>query len=118
LINYVIMDVAYEAKQIMEAAGLDYDKLIEAVRASDGLMGGNPTQLRRVRTRPIDPIQEPDLHREMTALAGLARKDLQAAIELAQELGVEVPHSQRTSTNVDEMFGLAGHAGHVSSVTT
>jgi 3-hydroxyisobutyrate dehydrogenase len=116
LINYVIMDAAYEAKQIMDAAGLDFAKLAEAVRVSDALMGGNPTQMMRVRNEPIDPIAQPDLFREMTALAGLARKDLQAAIELASELGVDVPHSQRTSTHVDEMFGLSSEAGRAAPV--
>jgi 3-hydroxyisobutyrate dehydrogenase len=115
LINYVIMDTAYEAKQIMDAAQLDFDKLIEAVRVSDELIGGNTAQMMRVRNGPIDPIARPELHRQLTALAGLAHKDLQAAVELARELGVEVPHAQRTVTHVDEMFGLTKEASRAVS---
>ena len=76
---------------LAEAAGIELAKLAEVIRASDKLIGGASRLMFRDTVAPLPPDADPGFVGAMAAGAALAHKDLRAAIELGQTLGVELP---------------------------
>jgi 3-hydroxyisobutyrate dehydrogenase-like beta-hydroxyacid dehydrogenase len=89
LINYVAFSAAGEAQRIADAAGVDLRRLGRVVKHSDAVIGGPGNVFVREHAVPFgsdDPLRP-----FMAHAAVLGRKDLDLALELAGELGVDVP---------------------------
>lgn len=97
---------AYEGQVLAEAAGIELAKLAEVVRASDAQSGGPATLMFRRTVAPFTSADDEGLVGAMQAAAGLARKDLQAALALAEELDLELPLAAMTEEHCGDIFGV------------
>jgi 3-hydroxyisobutyrate dehydrogenase-like beta-hydroxyacid dehydrogenase len=97
---------AYEGQVLAEAAGIELAKLAQVVRASDAQSGGPATLMFRRTVAPFTSADDQGLVGAMQAAAGLARKDLQAALSLAEELDIELPLAAMTEANCGDIFGV------------
>ncbi|TQL68481.1 3-hydroxyisobutyrate dehydrogenase-like beta-hydroxyacid dehydrogenase [Nocardioides albertanoniae] len=89
LLHFASFTAATEAQRLAEAAGLDLVALGDVVRHTDAITGGPGAIMHRESTAPL---AETDFwHGVFGHVAALGEKDLGFAIELADELGVEVP---------------------------
>ena len=89
LITFASYAAVGEACRIAEAAGVDLARLGDVVRHSDKITGGPGAVMLRRETGPL-----PDgdgLKPIFTHTRGLGEKDLQLAIGLAAEVGVDAP---------------------------
>jgi 3-hydroxyisobutyrate dehydrogenase len=107
LVQYGSWLAAYEAQVLAEAAGIELAKLAEVIRESDKLIGGASRLMFRDTAAPLPPDTDPGYRGAMAAGAGLAHKDLRAAIELGRTLGLDLPLAQMTEARCDAVFGLA-----------
>ncbi|MVZ99608.1 NAD-binding protein [Actinomadura sp. LD22] len=89
LMHYAAFTAATEAQRLAEAAGLDIVALGEVVRHTDALTGGPGAIMYRDTTAEMAPGSF--WFTTFGHLRQLAEKDLDFAIALADELGVEVP---------------------------
>jgi len=106
LVQYASWLAAYEAQVLAEAAGIELSKLAEVIRASDQWIGGASRLMFRPTAAPFGPDDHPDIVGAMRAGAGLAHKDLRAALELGQRLGTALPLAAMTEARIDAVFGL------------
>ncbi len=106
LVQYGSWLAAYEGQRLAEAAGIELSKLAEAIRFSDARIGGASTLMFRPTVAPFTDQDDDGLVAAMRAAAGLAHKDLRAALELAGTLGVTLPLATMTEERCDEVFGL------------
>jgi 3-hydroxyisobutyrate dehydrogenase-like beta-hydroxyacid dehydrogenase len=97
---------AYEGQVLAEAAGIELAKLAQVVRASDAQSGGQTTLMFRQTVAPFTAADDEGLVRAMHAAVDLARKDLQAALALADEMHLELPLAAMTEAHCAEFFGL------------
>lgn len=89
LMHYAAFTAATEAQRLAEAAGLDIVALGEVVRHTDALTGGPGAIMYRDTTAEMEPGSF--WFTTFGHLRQLAEKDLDFAIALADELGVDVP---------------------------
>jgi 3-hydroxyisobutyrate dehydrogenase-like beta-hydroxyacid dehydrogenase len=89
LITFVGYTAAAEAQRLAEAAGIDLRKLARVVRHSDAVTGGPGAIMLRDTTAPIDPGD--DWYDTLVHTRGLGEKDLALALELGDQLGVDLP---------------------------
>jgi 3-hydroxyisobutyrate dehydrogenase-like beta-hydroxyacid dehydrogenase len=89
LINYVAFTAAGEAQRIADAAGVDLRRLGRVVKHSDAVIGGPGTTF--VREHAVPFADDDPLRPFLAHAAVLGRKDLDLALELAAELGVDAP---------------------------
>ncbi|HSG91626.1 MAG TPA: NAD-binding protein, partial [Pseudomonadales bacterium] len=89
MLNFAAFAAGLEAARLAEAAGLDLMALGEVVRHSDGVSGGPGSILLRPTTAPLEP--DDPWFAILDATWGLGDKDLGFALDLASELGVDVP---------------------------
>ena len=108
LITYGSWLAAQEGQQLAEAAGVPLDRLAEAVRASDVHIGGASRLMFRSTAAPFTAEDDRGLVGAMQAGADLAHKDLRAALDLADALGVDLPLAVMTEERTDEIFGVGG----------
>lgn len=106
LVQYASWLAAYEAQVLAEAAGIELAKLAEVIRESDKLIGGASRLMFRASVAPFGPDDAAMIVDAMRAGAGLAHKDLQAALALGERLGVRLPLAAMTEARTDAMFGL------------
>ena len=106
LVQYGGWLAAHEGQVLAEAAGIDLAKLAQVVRASDAQSGGAATLMFRPTAAPFSEADDPGLVGAMQGAAALARKDVQAALALAEELDLELPLAAMTEARCDEIFGL------------
>jgi 3-hydroxyisobutyrate dehydrogenase-like beta-hydroxyacid dehydrogenase len=106
LVTYGSWLAAFEAQQLAEAAGIDLLKLGQAIKESDKRIGGASTLMFRTTAKPWPADTDAGMVGAMRAAASLAHKDLAAARELGQELGVSLPLAELTSEKCDDIFGL------------
>ena len=108
LVQYGSWLAAYEGQVLAEAAGIDLALLARAIRTSDQRIGGAATLMFRPTVAPLRPDVPTDagLIEAMGAAARLAHKDLRAARELADSLGVAVPVARLTDDYCDAIFGV------------
>jgi 3-hydroxyisobutyrate dehydrogenase-like beta-hydroxyacid dehydrogenase len=99
---------AYEGQVLAEAAGIDLAKLAQVVRASDAQSGGQTTLMFRQTVAPFTAADDEGLVRAMQAGADLARKDLRAALALADDMHLELPLAAMTEAHCNNIFGLGG----------
>jgi 3-hydroxyisobutyrate dehydrogenase-like beta-hydroxyacid dehydrogenase len=106
LVQYGGWLAAYEGQVLAEAAGIELAKLAQVVRASDAQSGGPATLMFRNTVAPFTPADDPGLVLAMQAAADLARKDLQAALALADELELELPLTAMAEAHCGQIFGV------------
>jgi 3-hydroxyisobutyrate dehydrogenase-like beta-hydroxyacid dehydrogenase len=106
IVQYGSWLAAYEGQRLAEAAGIELSKLALAIRESDALIGGASRLMFRETVEPFGEDAHPAIVDAMRAGASLAHKDLRAALELAGELGVELPMAALTEDLCDDVFGL------------
>ena len=107
LVQYGSWLAAYEAQRLAEAAGIELAKLAAVIRASDRMIGGASTLMFRTTAAPFGPADDAGLVGAMQSAAALAHKDLRAALELGDTLGVPLPLAAMTDARADALFGLA-----------
>jgi 3-hydroxyisobutyrate dehydrogenase len=104
LITFASMAAVGEASRLAEAAGVDLAKLGDVVRHSDKVTGGaGSTMLRRTAT-PLDPSD--GLHPIFTHTRGLGEKDLQLALALGHDLGIELPFARLALEQLGAALGV------------
>lgn len=106
LVQYGGWLAAYEGQALAEAAGIELAKLAHVVRASDAQSGGPTTLMFRRTVAPFTPEDDQRLVGAMKAAAVLARKDLRAALELAEGLDLELPLAAMTEERCGDIFGV------------
>ena len=89
LITFGSYAVAGEAQRLAEAAGIDLRKLAKVVRHSDDITGGPSAIMLRDTTTPL--ASDDSLFEILTHTRTLGDKDLTLALELGEQLGVDLP---------------------------
>ena len=105
LLHFASFTAAAEAQRLAEAAGLDLVELGRVVRHTDGITGGPGAIMHRDTAAPMadgDPWVGIFEH-----VRALGEKDLRFAIELARELGVDVPLARHALTGLGPGLGLS-----------
>lgn len=104
LMHFVSFTAAMEASRLAEAAGLDVAELGKVVRHTDAITGGPGAIMLRDTTAPIpaDDFWHPILDH----VRALGEKDLTFAVELADELGVDVPLAREALPRLGKELGL------------
>ena len=112
ILAYFQLAGAYEASRLAAAAGVDVERLAEAIRVSDQQTGGIAGNLRNM-TNGTYHGDTPEARKRSRGTATLSHKDLSAAIELAHALGVELPVTVHIESLSDVIFGAekAGTTG-------
>lgn len=106
LVQYGSWLAAYEGQVLAEAAGIELAKLAEVIRESDKKIGGASRLMFRPSVAPFAAGEDERVVIAMRAGATLAHKDLQAALDLADRLGVRLPLAAMAEERTDAMFGL------------
>jgi 3-hydroxyisobutyrate dehydrogenase-like beta-hydroxyacid dehydrogenase len=104
LVTFVGYAAAAESQRLAEAAGIDLRKLAAVVRQSDAVTGGASAIMIRETTAVLDegdPLR-PILDHTYT----LGAKDLALAIELGDELGVDVAFTRLAADRLAAGLGL------------
>lgn len=89
LMHFIAYTGASEAQRLAEAAGLDLRKLARVVRHSDSVTGGPGAIMIRDTTARLEPGD--DWFDVLSHTRDLGEKDLTLALELADQLGVDLP---------------------------
>ena len=117
LIQFGAWMAAFEGQRLAEAAGIDLAKLAEVVRTSDRRIGGVSTLMFRSTTEPFTDTDDAGLVAAMGSAASLAHKDLNAALTLGDELGVDLPVARLADEYADAVFGV-GRPGDASDLSS
>jgi 3-hydroxyisobutyrate dehydrogenase len=104
LLHFVSFTAVTEAQRLAEAAGLDLLALGEVVRHTDAITGGPGAIMHRDTTAPL--ASDDFWHGVFSHVVALGEKDLGFAIDLADQLGVEVPLARLARTNLAPGLGL------------
>jgi 3-hydroxyisobutyrate dehydrogenase-like beta-hydroxyacid dehydrogenase len=89
LMHFVSFTAASEAQRLAEASGIDLRKLAKVVRHTDAITGGAGSIMLRDTTAPMSP--DDDWWATLTHVRRLGEKDLDLALELGDELDVDLP---------------------------
>lgn len=89
MLHFISFTAATEAQRLAEAAGLDLKVLGEVVRHTDAITGGAGAIMHRETTAPLD--RDDFWFGVFANVTSLGVKDLGFALDLARELGVDVP---------------------------
>lgn len=104
LITFVAQTAVGEALSLAQAAGVDLAKLGEVVRHSDKVTGGAGAVMIR---RDADRLGDDDgLRPIFEHTRALGEKDLDLALALGAELGVELPLTALARTNLGAALGV------------
>ncbi|TWG98513.1 3-hydroxyisobutyrate dehydrogenase [Nocardioides sp. J9] len=104
MMHFVAFTAATEAQRLAEAAGLSLKDLGEVVRHTDAITGGPGAIMHRETTAPLDPGDF--WHGVFANVTSLGEKDLGFAIQLAHELGVDVPLAELAVDRLGPGLGL------------
>ncbi len=104
LLTFVSYTAASEAQQLAEASGLDLRKLARVVRHSDTVTGGAGSIMLRDTTTPLRPGDE--WYDTLTHTRTLGEKDLDLALALADELGVDLPLGRLARERLAQGLGV------------
>ncbi|MDB5970633.1 MAG: hypothetical protein JWQ90_3083 [Hydrocarboniphaga sp.] len=96
---------AYEGGLLAEAAGVDIAKLIDVIRKSDPHNIMSTVLLEKRGTQPLQGLPEETME-QFRGWANLLYKDLDAGIDLADSLNVEVPGARLSMERGDLIYGL------------
>jgi 3-hydroxyisobutyrate dehydrogenase-like beta-hydroxyacid dehydrogenase len=109
LLHFVAFTAAAESQRLAEAAGLDLRKLARIVRHSDAVTGGAGSIMVRPTTAPLDG--DDPLLQILEHVRALGEKDLSLALELGDQLGVDLPMAQFAIRHFAAGLGLPARAG-------
>lgn len=104
LVTFASFAAVGEALRLAEAAGVDLVALGEVVRHSDAVTGGPGSIMLRGTARPLDVAD--GLHDVFVHTRGLGEKDLQLALGLGVELGVDLPVATLALDRLAEALGV------------
>ncbi len=104
LLHFVAFTAVTEAQRLAEAADLDLVALGEVVRHTDAITGGPGAIMHRDTTAPLAP--DDFWHGVFSHVVQLGEKDLTLALELADELGVDVPLARQALAELRPGLGL------------
>jgi len=104
LLHFVAFTAASEAQRLAEAADLDLVELGSVVRHTDAVTGGPGAIMHRPTAVPIGP--DDGWRPIFEHVRDLGEKDLAAAIELADELGVDTPLARLALDRLGPGLGL------------
>lgn len=104
MMHFIAFTAATEAQRLAEAAGLDLKELGDVVRHTDAITGGPGAIMHRETTATLDPADF--WHGVFTNVTSLGVKDLGFAIELAHQLGVDVPLAELAIDRLGPGLGL------------
>lgn len=107
LITFASMAAVGEASRLAEAAGVDLAKLGDVVRHSDKVTGGAGSTMLRRTTAPLDPGD--GLHPIFTHTRELGEKDLDLALKLASEHGLDLPFARLAHQHLGAALGVPHH---------
>lgn len=104
MLHFIAFTAATEAQRLAEAAGLDLVALGDVVRHTDSITGGPGAIMHRDTAAPIP---EGDFWRDVFGhVRALGEKDLTFAIELAEQLDVDVPLARIALDRLGQGLGL------------
>jgi len=105
LLHFVSFTAATEAQRLAEAAGVDLTELGRVVRHTDSVTGGPGAIMHRDTTSavPVDDFW----FGVFDHVRNLGEKDLASALELAEELRVELPLARQALHDLAAGLGLA-----------
>ena len=109
LLHFVAFTAVGEAQRLAEAAGIPVAELGKIVRQSDSVTGGPGAIMLRDSAGPLAPGD--DWYPVMENVASLGAKDLQQALELAAELGVDTPLASMALQRLALELGLPEGSG-------
>ncbi|MCU1373718.1 MAG: putative enzyme [Actinomycetia bacterium] len=104
LITFAAFAAVGEALALADAAGVDLGQLGEVVRHSDRVTGGPGSVMLRTSAAPLDPTD--GLHDIFTHTRGLGEKDLQLALALGNDLGVDLPVARLALDRLGAALGV------------
>lgn len=104
MLHFVAFTAATEAQRLAEAAGLDLKALGDVVRHTDAITGGPGAIMHRETAAPLAP--DDFWYGVFDHVRALGEKDLGFAIELAEQLGVEVPLAELALERLAPGLGL------------
>jgi 3-hydroxyisobutyrate dehydrogenase len=94
-----------EAAQLADAAGLPREKLLEVL---SWIMNDNARAFLAGRSALVAHPELDVIRERFTAVAELARKDLQLALDVAAEHDLPMRLTQRSLEQVEDLFGVLG----------
>lgn len=109
MMHFIAFTAATEAQRLAEAAGLDLKELGDVVRHTDAITGGPGAIMHRETTATLDPADF--WHGVFTNVTSLGVKDLGFAVELAHQLGVDVPLAELAIDRLGPGLGLPPTGG-------
>jgi 3-hydroxyisobutyrate dehydrogenase-like beta-hydroxyacid dehydrogenase len=104
LLHFVAFTAAGEAQRLAEAAGIDLVDLGRVVRHTDAITGGPGAIMHRSTTAPVAP--DDGWFGILDHVRALGEKDLDHAIGLAGNLGVDVPMARFARSHLAAALGL------------
>jgi 3-hydroxyisobutyrate dehydrogenase len=104
LITFASFAVVGEAQRLAEAAGLDLTKLGDVVRHSDRITGGAGAIM--LRPNAGEMAADDGLRAIFGHTATLGGKDLELAVQMADELGVDAPFAVMAAQTLPAALGL------------
>lgn len=104
LVTFVSFTAIGEAMRLAEAAGVDLSQLGEVVRHSDRVTGGPGAVMLRTSGGPL--AADDGLRPIFEHTRDLGEKDLWLALELATEVGVELPMTAHALTALAPALGV------------
>lgn len=110
LIVFCSWRVVYEASKLAAEAGVEGSKLIEVMRTGDP-DGTLLLTAAKMRDGAVGPVDDGPTREAMEAIVKYGVKDLDAAHDLAGDLGIELPVLEIARERMAETFGL----GNLSS---
>jgi 3-hydroxyisobutyrate dehydrogenase-like beta-hydroxyacid dehydrogenase len=105
LLTFAGYAAAAEAQRLAEAAGIDLGELAKVVRHSDRVTGGPGAIMLRDTTASMKP--EDPLYEILSHTRELGEKDLALAIDLGEELGVDLPFAKLALERLGQGLGLS-----------
>jgi 3-hydroxyisobutyrate dehydrogenase len=109
MLHFIAFTATTEAARLAEAAGLDLKALGQVVRHTDAITGGPGAIMHRETAAPLDP--DDFWHGVFANVTSLGVKDLGFAIDLAHELGVDVPLAEVAIDRLGPGLGLPSAGG-------
>ncbi|MFB4310867.1 NAD(P)-dependent oxidoreductase [Actinomadura sp. GTD37] len=109
MLHFISFTAAAEAQRLAEASGVSLRKLGRVVRHTDAITGGAGSIMLRPTTAPLEPGD--DLYGILCHTRDLGEKDLSLALELADELGVDVPLARIARDRFGPGLGLGPAKG-------
>jgi 3-hydroxyisobutyrate dehydrogenase-like beta-hydroxyacid dehydrogenase len=109
LLHFVAFTAVGEAARLAEAAGIDLRELGKVVRHSDAVTGGPGAIMLRANTAAV--AEDDGWYRILTHVRDLGEKDLSLALELGDELGVDLPLTRLALEHFAAGLGVGRNAG-------